>query len=107
MRKKEARRELSAAALDSIYGGWWNKPLVVVAIIIIGAISMEATVSSVELGQLIDDDANRDAIHVAVAPVRAYVELQPGQHIRLAVFGQRPRGAPGAQPTPSASWILS
>ena len=39
MRKKEARRELSAAALDSIYGGWWNKPLVVVAIIIIGAIA--------------------------------------------------------------------
>lgn len=37
--------------------------------------------SETKLGQLIDSDAQRDAIHIAVAPVIAAEHLQPGQHI--------------------------
>jgi hypothetical protein len=33
------------------------------------------------IGTLIDGDAGRDAVHVAVAPTTAPRELQPGQHV--------------------------
>jgi hypothetical protein len=35
------------------------------------------------LGQLCGDDARRDAIHIAVAPLVAGVILEPGQHVGL------------------------
>lgn len=41
----------------------------------------------VKLGQLITEEAGRDAVHVAVAPVIANERLQPGQDIGL-VEGQ-------------------
>lgn len=34
-----------------------------------------------EVGQLIDESAQRDAIHIAVAPVIAYERLEPGEHV--------------------------
>jgi hypothetical protein len=34
-----------------------------------------------KLGQIIDGDQMRDAIHIAVAPMRAAMDLQPGQHV--------------------------
>lgn len=37
-----------------------------------------------KLGQLIDGDEHRDAVHVAVIPVIALNKLHPGQHICLA-----------------------
>jgi len=37
----------------------------------------------VKLGQLIDGDANRDAVHVAVCPVTAIQILKPGQHVGI------------------------
>lgn len=39
--------------------------------------------SEVNLGRTPTEDAVRDAVHVAVAPVRAYSELQPGQKVEL------------------------
>lgn len=36
------------------------------------------------LGTIIDDRAGRDAIHLAVEPVKAGERLQPGQHIGVA-----------------------
>lgn len=37
-----------------------------------------------QLGQLITDgELQRDAVHIAVAPVTAAVELRPGQHVGL------------------------
>lgn len=33
------------------------------------------------LGQLAGDDARRDAVHIAVAPVMAGQDLVPGQHV--------------------------
>ncbi len=36
-----------------------------------------------EVGKLIDGDAYRDAIHVAVAPVEAGEDLVPGDHVGL------------------------
>ena len=35
------------------------------------------------VGELIDTEARRDAIHVAVAPVEAAEDLLPGQHVGL------------------------
>jgi hypothetical protein len=35
----------------------------------------------VQLGQLLKEPANRDAIHIAIAPVVAAHKLQPGEHI--------------------------
>jgi ABC-type nitrate/sulfonate/bicarbonate transport system substrate-binding protein len=40
-------------------------------------------VDAPQVGKLIDSDARRDAIHVAVAPVEAAEDLQPGQHVGL------------------------
>lgn len=43
------------------------------------------------LGQLIDDRAKRDAVHIAVAPGRAAERLAPGEHIGRVneeVFGR-------------------
>ena len=42
----------------------------------------------IRLGKLIDGDAGRDAIHIAIAPVIAAMDLQPGQHIGLDVDGK-------------------
>jgi uncharacterized protein (TIGR02996 family) len=39
--------------------------------------------SELKLGQIIEGPADRDAIHVAVAPVVAGVDLEPGQHVGL------------------------
>ncbi len=35
------------------------------------------------LGELCDDAARRDAVHVAVAPVTAGQQLEPGDHVGL------------------------
>ena len=41
-----------------------------------------------QLGQLIQDgDRRRDAIHIAVAPVKAANRLAPGQHVGLVQEG--------------------
>jgi hypothetical protein len=50
-----------------------------------------------QLGQLIDGDAFRDAVHVAVAPVAAAQDLQPGWHVGLhengtALLSNKPIG---------------
>ena len=34
-----------------------------------------------ELGKIINGDARRDAIHIAVAPVFAGMRLSPGEHV--------------------------
>lgn len=39
--------------------------------------------SDVKLGQLITEEVKRDAIHIALTPVRATEKLKPGQHIGL------------------------
>jgi hypothetical protein len=44
--------------------------------------------SELGIGKLITSDAHRDAIHVAVAPVTAAQELQPGQHVGLRGDGR-------------------
>lgn len=51
------------------------------------------------LGQLIGEDARRDAIHIAVAPVVADVQLWPGQPIG-PVNGDTSRAQPVLGPTP-------
>lgn len=43
--------------------------------------------SDVKLGQLIDGDAERDCIHVALAPVVASENLAPGAHVGLTPEG--------------------
>jgi hypothetical protein len=40
------------------------------------------------LGNLPDDDARRDAVHIAVAPVVAGSRLQPGRRVGLASDGR-------------------
>src|SRR5262249_45454600 len=47
------------------------------------------------LGEAPDEDARRDAVHIAVAPVVAAARLQPGQHVELRQDG---RGQPGDKP---------
>ena len=44
------------------------------------------------IGQLCGDDARRDAIHFAVAPVEAGMDLRPGDHVGLT-DGRASRGA--------------
>jgi hypothetical protein len=53
--------------------------------------------SDLALGQLITDQQQRDAIHIAVAPVIAAEAMEPGQHIQLdadgkACSGKKPIG---------------
>lgn len=40
--------------------------------------------SDIKLGELITGDGQRDAIHVALAPVTANERLRPGQHVGFA-----------------------
>jgi hypothetical protein len=42
----------------------------------------------VKLGKLIDETGQRDAIHVAIAPVVANESLEPGQHVGLNEEGK-------------------
>lgn len=48
-----------------------------------------------KLGQLLDETAQRDAIHIALAPVTSPVTLKPGTHVGLLPDG---RVSPGASP---------
>lgn len=41
-----------------------------------------------ELGKIIEGEAGRDAIHVAIAPVTAAERLSPGQHVGLTEDGR-------------------
>lgn len=50
-----------------------------------------------KLGQLIEEGAQRDAIHIAVAPVIAATKLQPGDHIGFVASNQEMVG-PSASP---------
>jgi hypothetical protein len=50
-----------------------------------------------KLGQLIEEGAQRDAIHIAVAPVIASTKLQPGDHIGFVESNQEAVG-PSASP---------
>jgi hypothetical protein len=50
------------------------------------------TVSNPTIGQLIDDQQFRDAIHVAIAPVVATENLQPGWHIGITSPGSNAAG---------------
>ena len=40
------------------------------------------------LGRLIDGDARRDAVHIAVAPVTAGQELRPGERVGFLADGR-------------------
>lgn len=40
------------------------------------------------LGQLCDEQARRDAIHIAVAPVEAFSDLHPGDHVAIEQDGK-------------------
>lgn len=42
------------------------------------------------IGKLLPDDAKRDAIHIAVAPITARVKLYPGQHVNARGFTTAP-----------------
>ncbi len=44
--------------------------------------------SDTTLGQIITEPAERDAIHVAIAPVEAAEHLEPGAHVGLLTTGQ-------------------
>src|SRR5262249_40396553 len=46
------------------------------------------------IGILIDGDAGRDAVHIAIAPTTAPCELRPGQHVDCRGY---PEGA-GVEP---------
>lgn len=39
--------------------------------------------SDIKLGELVTEEVERDAIHIAIVPVRATETLRPGQHIGL------------------------
>jgi hypothetical protein len=39
--------------------------------------------STVELGNLIDDEVKRDAVHVAIVPATAGRQLHPGDHVGI------------------------
>ena len=39
--------------------------------------------SDIKLGELVTEEVERDAIHIALVPVRATETLRPGQHIGL------------------------
>ena len=40
------------------------------------------------LGKIITEEAERDAVHIAVAPVKAAGKLYPGQHVGLLADGR-------------------
>lgn len=42
----------------------------------------------IRLGKIIDGDAARDAVHIAVAPVIAGESLVPGEHVVLDISGR-------------------
>lgn len=44
--------------------------------------------SEIKLGQFIEGEANRDAIHIAIAPVIAGQPLQPGDHVGFLPDGR-------------------
>jgi|SRR6185312_9536985 len=48
------------------------------------------------LGEIPDETARRDAVHIAVAPVVAGVDIAPGQHVGLFTDGTA---------SPSKPWI--
>lgn len=54
--------------------------------------------SETKLGQLIDSEGQRDAIHIAVAPVVANEKLTPGQHIGFVISGNTEKVGPGGIP---------
>ena len=45
---------------------------------------------NLKLGEIIQEDRHRDAIHVAIAPVIAAARLSPGQHIGIVDGGVGP-----------------
>ena len=47
------------------------------------------------LGKLIEEDAHRDAVHIAVAPVEAACPLSRGQHVGFAPDG---KAVPSTEP---------
>ena len=49
--------------------------------------------SDVKIGELLGPDAQRDAIHIAVAPVVAAYDLSPGDHVGLNDHGKAERTA--------------
>lgn len=49
---------------------------------------------ALKLGQLITTEANRDAVHVAVAPLVAACRLTPGVHVGLTTDGRATLDAP-------------
>lgn len=44
------------------------------------------------LGTIIDSKAQRDAIHIAIAPVTAHMVLRPGQHVGIDGRDENPIG---------------
>lgn len=52
------------------------------------------------LGKLIEGTAQRDAIHIAVAPVIASMALEPGQHVALNAEGGAIIGSASPQYSP-------
>jgi uncharacterized protein (TIGR02996 family) len=53
----------------------------------------EEPMSDPKLGQLIDSTAQRDAVHVAIAPVVAAERLEPGAHVGLHPDGRAGKSA--------------
>jgi hypothetical protein len=49
--------------------------------------------SKLGIGQIIKTEQHRDAIHVAVAPVKADMMLKPGDHVGFTVDGEATRHA--------------
>lgn len=52
----------------------------------------------IQVGKLIDGREERDAIHIAVAPVFAAEELSPGQHVGLVEAGNTELAGPCKTP---------
>lgn len=53
-----------------------------------------------KLGAIIEGPCGRDAVHVAVAPVEAYEEMEPGTHVWLTPAGKAAYYAPGTAVEP-------
>lgn len=54
--------------------------------------------SDVKLGTIIDATAQRDAIHIAIAPVIAGVRLSPGEHVGFVEEGNTEKVGPSKNP---------